>query len=80
MFDSDDRDEFSVVEFYDDGYHRYVERLLGAEAAVKLSKLVVDSAERRPHVTRVIITDGGDFTVFEWQRGKGVTLPMFGIA
>jgi hypothetical protein len=71
-----DRDEFSVVEFYDDGWHRYVERWMGAEAAVMLSRRVVDKAERgRPHVSRVIITDGGDATVFCWERGKGITWP-----
>jgi hypothetical protein len=24
---------------------------------------------------RVIITDGGDYTTFEWQHGKGVVFP-----
>ncbi|WP_157083564.1 hypothetical protein [Bradyrhizobium manausense] len=26
-------------------------------------------------VTRAIITDGGDFTDFEWKFGEGVTYP-----
>jgi hypothetical protein len=63
--------EFSVVEFYDDDSHAYVARQLDARDAVYLAK----HCTRRLHdgVTRIIITDGGDDTVFEWQRGKGVT-------
>jgi hypothetical protein len=26
-------------------------------------------------IVKIIITDGGDHTVFEWQRGKGITFP-----
>lgn len=29
-------------------------------------------------VRRVIITDGDDFTVFEWKFGEGVTYPPHG--
>jgi hypothetical protein len=63
--------EFSVVEFYDDGTHAYVERWLDAEHAVKLASKLAQ--QQRDSVDRIIITDGGDFTVFEWTKGKGVT-------
>jgi hypothetical protein len=70
--------EFSVCEFYDDGYHAYVERWIGAKDAVllaaKIAKEVRHPAYKGP-VTKVIITDGDDFTVFAWERGKGVTFP-----
>jgi hypothetical protein len=74
-------DEFSVVEFYDNGRHAYVARGLGPRAAVFLAKGVVDIAEdddpdpNRLVTVKVIITDGGDFTVFSWERGKGVVFP-----
>jgi hypothetical protein len=38
--------------------------------AVRLTQTV---AAKRGFVERVIITDGGDETCFEWQHGKGVT-------
>ena len=28
------------------------------------------------NINRVIITDGGDYTVFEWKRGAGITWPL----
>ena len=69
--------EFSVVEFYDSGYHAYVEPCwLDAKGAVELSKRCTDAATAAEgFVNKVIIVDGGDNTVFEWQRGKGVTFP-----
>ena len=68
--------EFSVVEFYSDGYHAYVERRLDAKNAVNLAKRCTDAAMvASGFVVKVIITDGGDNTVFQWELGKGVTFP-----
>ena len=68
--------EFSVVEFYSDGYHAYVERRLDAKNAVNLAKRCTDAAMvASGFVVKVIITDGGDNTVFQWEHGKGVTFP-----
>jgi hypothetical protein len=68
--------EFSVVEFYSDGYHAYVERRLDAKNAVSLAKRCTDAATvASGFVVKVIITDGGDNTVFQWEHGKGVTFP-----
>jgi hypothetical protein len=68
--------EFSVVEFYDDGEYAYVERWLDGESAVKVAKRCTEKpAVRLGIITKVIITDGGDFTVFQWEHGKGVTFP-----
>src|SRR6516165_11939073 len=65
--------EFSVAEFFADGTYRYVERWLPAKEAVELAKFWTDRpAASLGWMTKVIITDGGDFTVFEWQHGKGV--------
>jgi hypothetical protein len=65
--------EFSVAEFYDNDTHAYVGRWIDAKDAVYLAKHCI----RRLHdnVVRIIITDGGDDCVFEWQRGKGITFP-----
>lgn len=67
------REEFSVVEFYDNGSHAYVERWLDAERAVILAKVLTHDAGN--NVNRIIITDGGDDCVFEWKRGEGITWP-----
>lgn len=68
--------EFSV--WWDDpeGMHHCEGRAMGAKEAVELAK----SFTERPAVAmgiirRVIITDGGDNTVFEWLADKGVTFP-----
>ena len=68
---SDDRAEFSVVEFYTDGTHRYVVRFIEGKPAVVIAKFLADHPS--DDLERVIITDGGDYTVFEWTKGEGVT-------
>jgi hypothetical protein len=64
------------VQFFPDGTYEYVKRFVGAEEAVRTAK----DYSTRPAVLlgvieRIIITDGGDFTVFEWKAGEGVTFP-----
>jgi hypothetical protein len=73
---NEERAEFSVVQFFPDGTYEYVKRLVGAEEAVRTAK----DYSTRPAVLlgvieRIIITDGGDCTVFEWKAGEGVTFP-----
>lgn len=69
-------DEFNVVQFFVDGGSEYVRRSVGAEEAVKAARHYTRSiAAQHGMVTRVIITDDGDDTVFEWKRGDGVTFP-----
>jgi hypothetical protein len=65
------RREFSVVEFFDNGTHAYVQRWLDAKDAVYLAKHCIDHLH--DGVERIIITDGGDFTTFEWKKGQGIT-------
>jgi hypothetical protein len=70
-----DREEFSVF-VYDEDRSYAVERWLNAEDAVRLAHLCsLSGAARRGHIQRIIITDGGDHTVFVWETGKGVTFP-----
>ena len=71
------RAEFSVVEFGDDDKHAYIERAMKGRDAVELAaKCCRRSAHPDSGVHRVIITDGGDNTVFEWKRGVGITFPL----
>lgn len=68
--------EFSVCQFFEDGTYEYVRRFVGAEEAVKAARHYTDNVACQMGITRrVIITDGSDYTVFEWLYGKGVTFP-----
>ena len=79
---SDDQPEFSVPHFYSDkagplaGTHEYVRRYVTAEEAILAARHYTDNvACRMGIIDRVIITDGGDYCVFQWEHGKGVTFP-----
>jgi hypothetical protein len=68
--------EFSVCQFFEDGSYEYVRRNVGAEEAVNAAKHYTSSVGAQLGTTRrVIITDGGDSTNFEWKYGEGVTYP-----
>jgi hypothetical protein len=61
-----DRAEFSVVEFFVDGSHHYVERCLGRREALMLAWHFFRKQEAKSgSINRIIITDGDDYTVFE---------------
>jgi hypothetical protein len=70
-------DELSVWIFFPNAAgSECVGQALGAREAVEMAK---DYSERPAalagFITRIIITDGGDHTVFEWCHGEGVTYP-----
>lgn len=65
-----ERDEFSVWVFLASGRHVPVVRYTDAKRAVAMAR-----GAARSRASRIIITDGGDDTVFEWRRGEGVTWP-----
>jgi hypothetical protein len=68
--------EFSVCQFFSDGFHKYHLRWVDAKTAVYAAKACTESAGARSGlVQRIIITDGGDCTNFEWEFGKGITYP-----
>ena len=68
--------EFSVCQFFIDGSHEYVRRFVSAEEAVKAACHYTTSVGAKLGVVeRVIITDGGDCTVFDWRKGVGVIWP-----
>jgi hypothetical protein len=70
--------EFSVCQFFPNGSYEYIARYVGAEEAVEVARSY--TRPTRPGIimgiiARVIVTDGGDFTCFEWKNGEGVTFP-----
>jgi hypothetical protein len=68
--------EFSVIQWFREGYSEFVKKDVGAEEAVLTAKGVTESPGALLGIpVRVIITDGEDFTVFEWKHGEGVVFP-----
>jgi len=68
--------EFSVVQFFPDDTHETICAFVDARTAVETAKSYTDRpAALIGIIRRVIITDGGDYTVFEWKFGEGVTYP-----
>lgn len=69
-------DLFSVWQFFEDESYEAVRQRVPAEEAVEAARHYSASVGAKIGTTqRVIITDDGDDTVFEWQFGKGVTFP-----
>jgi len=70
-------DEYNVVQFFPGGDYEYVMRNVDAKTAVERAQALTESVGGRLGTTeRVIITDGGDCTNFEWKFGVGVTFPQ----
>ena len=70
------RSEFSVYQLLADGTTERVRAFVGAEEAVDTFKSLTERpAAQLGIIRRVIITDGGDYTCFEWRYGEGVTFP-----
>src|SRR5262245_25301352 len=68
--------EFSVVQFFPDDSYEYVRRYVSADEAMKAVQHYTNNvAARCGFVKKVVITDGGDLTCFEWIYGKGQTFP-----
>jgi hypothetical protein len=68
--------EFSVYWWDPVGNFHDEIRWATAEQAVEVARsLTARPAAQIGVIRRVIITDGGDFTVFEWKFGEGVTFP-----
>lgn len=69
-------DLFSVWQFFEDETYERVRDHVEAKEAVEAARHYCSSVGAKVGTTkRVIITDDGDDTVFEWQFGKGVTFP-----
>ena len=69
-------ESFSVYQFFVDNTYNCVRRSVSAAEAVRAARHYTSSVGAQIGTTqRVIITDGGDFTVFEWKHGEGVVFP-----
>lgn len=67
---------FSVYQFFRDNTRERVSACVGpADAVMTAQRLTENVGGRIASTRRVIITDSGDNTVFEWIFGKGVTFP-----
>jgi hypothetical protein len=68
--------EFSVCQFFTDGSYEYVRRFVTVDEAFKAVKHYTNNvAIKMGLIEKVIITDGGDSTVFEWTHKDGVVWP-----
>lgn len=65
--------EFSVFVWFCDGTYVCELQYVDAETAVNKAKsMTTNVAAETGLATRVMITDGGDCSVFEWEYGKGI--------
>ena len=72
----DDRDEYSVYQFFPDDSCERVVSFVSPEKAVHMAQRLTETVGARLGTTRrIIITDGGDYCVFEWKHGEGITFP-----
>lgn len=68
--------EFSVVQFFSNGDHETVLTQVDACTALTRAGALSRSVGGQIGTTkRIILTDAGDFTVFEWLFGQGVVFP-----
>lgn len=68
--------EYSVWWWDREDNQHQEKRFVDAKAAVEAAhRLAQGPASLLGMVNRVIITDGGDFTNFEWKKGVGITYP-----
>lgn len=73
-------DEFNVVQFFQNDRNEYVRRHVSAEEAVRAAHHYCTSVGAKVGTTRrVIITDGGDNTNFEWRYGEGFVYRGYGL-
>src|SRR5262245_47667692 len=71
-----ERAEYSVYWWYKEGDQFTESRFILLDLAMhQVKRLTQGPAARLGMVERVIITDGGDFIVFEWKRDQGITWP-----
>jgi len=74
--DDPGRAQFSVWLFFPDDIHEPELQWVDAKTAVERARsCALRPAAQAGIIRRIIITDGGDHTVFEWKFGEGVTFP-----
>jgi len=71
------RGEYNVVQYFVDGKYEYTRRRVSTEEAVEAFKHYTISVGAKIGMTsRVMITDGDDCVVAEWQYGPGFVFPQ----
>lgn len=71
-------EHFNVVQFFPDDTYDYIKRSVPLEEAMIVARDYIDPsrpANKLGVIVRLIITDAGDSTVFEYKRGAGITFP-----
>ncbi|OLB83116.1 MAG: hypothetical protein AUI15_36650 [Actinobacteria bacterium 13_2_20CM_2_66_6] len=69
-------EQFSVYQFFPDGTYECVRTHVDLTEAIRAAKHYSSSVGAGMGSTlRVIITDNGDNTVFEWKHGEGIVFP-----
>jgi hypothetical protein len=70
------KEKFDVWQFFADDAYEKVRARVGIKEALKAAYHYTHNVSALTGVTsRVIITDEGDCTVFEWKYEEGVTYP-----
>ena len=68
--------EFNVVIFDPDDRYEYVQRWVDARTAIETAaSYTTRPAAQIGIIRKVMVTDGGDSTVFLWEYGQGVVFP-----
>ena len=67
---------FNTVQFFPDGTHEYIIRAVPCAAAMERAcAYIARPAATIGLIQRIIVTDAGDCTCFEWRFEKGITFP-----
>lgn len=70
-------EKFDVYQFFTDDSREHVLSRVSAQEAVKKAYYLATSVGAKIGTTkRVIITDNGDMTAWEWIYGKGFVFPL----
>ena len=68
--------EFSVYHYGFEDVQVAEKRFVSADEAMRtVAALIRSPAAQIGVMKRIIVTDGGDFTNFEWKYGEGITFP-----
>lgn len=71
------RQEFSVVQFFNNDTYERVRSYVSIQEALRAAQHYTTSVGAKAGIVeRVIITDGGDSIVFQWERDHGITWPI----
>lgn len=68
--------EYSVYQFMNDEINEKLRQFVSLDEAMDVAFFYTNNVAAKVGITkRVIVTDGGDYCVFEWKFGEGITWP-----